>query len=329
MSPHPEELLRSVARFAGASWAWLASGAGRLEFRASGSPRDVDPGLLRSVERGRLVRLGRERLERWPRAASSGLAEVLAFLHPDRPSDRVVLGLPRPLGHEASALEGILAGLVERDFEPAAGDDESEELRAACTAHDLRHLLTVANLELERARSDPGPDALEGVRAALEDARALCEGSLRRTRSPRRSVRPMLEAAVRAAATASGRAARVAVRIGGDADPELEIDRELFQRAVRNLVLNAIEATPDGGSVSVDLDGGAAGEIRVSVRDQGRGIASEDLPDLLRPGRTASGGTGFGTASVRACVRELGGGLDVRSRPREGTEFVLRLPRGV
>lgn len=325
MSPLPEELLRSVARLVGASWAWLASDTSRFVVRERGSPRDVDAGLLRSVERGRLVRVGRNRLRRWPRAVSSELGEVIAYVHRDRPKDRVVLGLQKPLEVDGAALEKILGALLERESSDETGN---EALMDACIVHDLRHLLTVVSLELERARSEPEGTALERVRAALGDARRLCERPLLEARAPRLRVRPLLESAAKAASLASGRSGRVTVRVGGDEGPELEIDPELLLRAVRNLVLNAIEATPDGGSVSVDLDAGPAGEIRISVRDQGRGIAAEDLPDLLRPGRTASGGSGFGTASVRACVRELGGRLEVRSRPREGTEFVLRLPRG-
>jgi signal transduction histidine kinase len=327
MSSIHEEVLRSIARFAGASWAACSRGSERLEFREGGSPRDIDAGLLRSLERGRLVRIGRERLRRWPRAVSSDLREALAYVHPERPADRVVLGLGKPGGIEAAPLEPILACLLEH--EPSSGPPESVDakLRNGCVAHDLRHLLTLASLEVERARTDPAR-GLDRLQTALEDARKLCESALAGARAAHRRVRPVLEAAARAASLASGRAERVTVAIGGGADPELAVDAELLGRAVRNLVLNAIEATPDGGRVSVDLDDDAAGEFRIAVRDQGRGIAAEDLPDLLRPGRTASGGSGFGTASVRVCVRELGGRLDVRSRPRQGTEFVLRLPRG-
>src|SRR5262249_3824186 len=110
---------------------------------------------------------------------------------------------------------------------------------------------------------------------------------------------------------------------------EASVDRALLERALRNLALNAIEATPDGGSVELEATRDAGGEIRIAVRDEGRGIEPAELKELLRAGRSGSGGRRFGRASVRACVRELGGRLQVRSRPRAGTEFVILIPRGI
>ena len=320
-------LLAAFAASAGADWALLQRGPSSIRVWTDGLGRDVDPVLLRSVERGRLVRIGVDELRRSPRTAGAGHSGWLAFVDRDRPCDRVVAGLRHERELDLARLEPLARALLART-EPAAPDPAP---RLACATHDLRHLLTVAGLELERARLEAGgTSSVERACAALEDARRLCERALRperpRARRERHDIRLVLETASRRAALVSGRADRVEVRIACEPGLLVAVDREVLERALQNLVLNAIEASPDGGRVELGASSGGGGELRVSVRDAGRGIAAEDLPELFRPGRSGSGGSGYGTESARACARELGGTLRVRSRPLGGTEILLDLP---
>jgi signal transduction histidine kinase len=336
-----ETVLASLARLLRADWIALIRTDGRLEAReggrvvrrsSSGLPRDLDPGLLSGLEPGRAASFGPKALRRWPRTADSALGEIAAYAT-GGPSRRLLAGWKRPIGFDLRRFEELARFVLAADGEcTRANPSAGPTLDAACATHDLRHLLTVALLELEHARLDAAPgrtrsglEPLARVQAALEGARALCE-SAPAAHEPC-SLLPILESAAGDARIGSGRRDRVAVHVRCAPDLAVAVERNLLERAVRNLVANAIEATTDGGAVEVEAVPEAAGEIGISVRDEGRGIAREDLRELLRAGRSGSGGSGLGTASARDCVRSLGGRLLVRSRPRAGTEFVIRLPR--
>jgi len=99
-----------------------------------------------------------------------------------------------------------------------------------------------------------------------------------------------------------------------------------LRRIVRNVLLNAIAASPDGSRVVVEAHRFPHGELRISVSDSGCGMAASDVRDLLEFGRSGRGGHGMGTASAAACARQLGGELVVRSQLFAGTSVVLRLP---
>ncbi len=337
-----EAVLASLTRLLGADWIALVRGEGRIEVRDRGAtvrrgpavaPRAVDPDWLARLEAGRATVVGPEALRRWPRISGSGLRTIAAYAARERPGDRLIAGWKTPIELDARRFEehARWAFAVDEAREPELPSDPA--LVTACATHDLRHLLTVALLEIERARlggardrMDVGADeALARVQRTLEEARALCETS-RAAHEPR-PLRPILESIARDAEIGSGRRGRVEVRVRCPANLALRVDRGPLERALRNLVSNAIEATPDGGAVELEAAPESAGEIDVSVRDEGRGIARADLRALLRAGRSGSGGSGLGTASVRDAVRSLGGRLLVRSRPRAGTEFVMRLPR--
>jgi two-component system heavy metal sensor histidine kinase CusS len=110
------------------------------------------------------------------------------------------------------------------------------------------------------------------------------------------------------------------------------LDRTLFQRAVSNLLGNAIRYTPRGGRVSVAA-ARENGELRVDVTDTGIGISPKALPHIFDrffradPSRsTASGNVGLGLAIVKSIVALHGGTITARSKVDEGTCMSLRLP---
>jgi signal transduction histidine kinase len=98
-----------------------------------------------------------------------------------------------------------------------------------------------------------------------------------------------------------------------------------------NLLLNAVQHTPEGGSVTVAIV--AAADIAIEVRDTGRGIAPEDLPHLFErfwrgdhSRARSTGGAGLGLSICKAIVDSCGGAIDVSSRLGEGTCVTVRLP---
>jgi len=118
----------------------------------------------------------------------------------------------------------------------------------------------------------------------------------------------------------------VTVRIDLEEDVELPLDRSPMERVFQNLLSNAIEAMPNGGSVSVRADR-RDGEIVVSVEDTGPGIPASIAAQLFEPFVTAGkkNGVGLGLALSRETVVSHGGDL-WSDRKEGGARFVLRLP---
>jgi signal transduction histidine kinase len=126
-----------------------------------------------------------------------------------------------------------------------------------------------------------------------------------------------------------------------------ELDRTLLQRAVGNLVSNALAHTPPGGAVmlgmgvdssSVDYSDKDSSKpdfstIRIEVSDTGVGIPAESLPRVFdrffrvdSSRAQASGGTGLGLAIVQSIMLLHGGKAEISSQPGQGTRVTLRMP---
>jgi two-component system heavy metal sensor histidine kinase CusS len=111
-----------------------------------------------------------------------------------------------------------------------------------------------------------------------------------------------------------------------------ELDRTLMQRAVGNLVSNAVAHTPSGGSVVMATSSESA-VVRIEVADTGIGIPPEALPRVfdrffrVDPSRSqASGGTGLGLAIVQGIMLLHGGKVEIFSQPGKGTRVILSMP---
>ncbi|HEY6002652.1 MAG TPA: ATP-binding protein [Anaeromyxobacter sp.] len=124
----------------------------------------------------------------------------------------------------------------------------------------------------------------------------------------------------------SARADAEGVRLSSRGDALVEGDPRRLEEALLNLVANAIEATPPGGEVVVEvLPAGDRTEIR--VRDTGRGIPPETLRRLGTPFfTTRAEGTGLGVALARSVLALHGGSLRYESEPGKGTTVTARLP---
>jgi signal transduction histidine kinase len=108
-------------------------------------------------------------------------------------------------------------------------------------------------------------------------------------------------------------------------------DIALVERALENLVENALRHTPAGGFVRIEI-GSDAGRARLAVRDSGVGIAAEDLPGLfdrydhIERVAGAAAHAGLGLTIVRRIVRLHGGELEVCSTAGQGTQVKFDLP---
>jgi len=104
---------------------------------------------------------------------------------------------------------------------------------------------------------------------------------------------------------------------------------ERLQQVFINIILNAIDAMPDGGRLTVDL-AETASEAVVSIADTGTGIKEQHLPRIFDPFFTTKGigkGTGLGLSISYAIVKEHEGRIDVRSEAGRGTRFTIVLPK--
>lgn len=111
-----------------------------------------------------------------------------------------------------------------------------------------------------------------------------------------------------------------------------QADENMLQRALINLVENAVKYSPAGGLVRVELATGENG-LEIHVTDQGPGIPPEHLPRLFerfyvvdRARSRSLGGTGLGLSIVKHIARAHGGRVSVESRPGEGARFTIHLP---
>jgi two-component system, NtrC family, nitrogen regulation sensor histidine kinase NtrY len=115
----------------------------------------------------------------------------------------------------------------------------------------------------------------------------------------------------------------------GEGMREIAADPELLHRALSNLVLNAMEAMPAGGKLSIrtrekgDLTG-------IEISDTGVGLTPEECIRLFTPYYTTKmHGTGLGLAIVQSVISDHGGRITVRSEPGHGSTFQIELPRNL
>jgi two-component system sensor histidine kinase HydH len=100
-----------------------------------------------------------------------------------------------------------------------------------------------------------------------------------------------------------------------------------LRRALLNLVQNAAEAMPQGGTVTLAGES-TTEQVQIQVRDTGNGIPSEQLTQIFEPLHTTKpGGTGLGLHIVQEVLAAHGGQVTVQSVMGQGTTFTLTLPR--
>ncbi|HWZ80240.1 MAG TPA: ATP-binding protein [Candidatus Sulfotelmatobacter sp.] len=111
-------------------------------------------------------------------------------------------------------------------------------------------------------------------------------------------------------------------------DP-IAADPELLHRALSNLVLNAMDAMPNGGTLTLRTRRDD-GKVAIEVCDTGSGLTRQECERIFTPYYTSKQhGTGLGLAIVQSVVSDHGGRISVQSEPGKGTTFVIELPSNV
>jgi CheY-like chemotaxis protein len=186
------------------------------------------------------------------------------------------------------------------------------EQKAEFAGHILksgRHLLTLINEILDLAKVEAGAVALSMEPVALSEVLAEC----------RTMTGPL--------AAARG----IRLHFPEDATAVVQADRTRLKQVLLNLLSNAVKYNRDGGVVTVECAPCGAGRLRVSVRDTGMGLGSEQMAALFQPfnrlgqeGGTQEG-TGIGLVVTRRLVELMGGTIGVTSSPGAGSTFYIEL----
>jgi PAS domain S-box-containing protein len=218
---------------------------------------------------------------------------------------------------------------------------------AASLAHEIKNPLAgiqgaVDILIQRRSTNDPERKLLEGVRGEVGRIDAIIKSMLDRAQPGIFNFRPAsVNAAVHRAVTLAGHQAKAAsmrgrqIKIEFVADPSLivmNIDATQIEDAVHGLLTNAIEAIDGHGSVIVRLgecanEDRTGGEVVIKVKDDGRGIAEEDLSRIFSPFfSTNPNGAGLGLPAVKRVARAHSGRVEVTSTLGRGSTFTIQLP---
>ena len=108
--------------------------------------------------------------------------------------------------------------------------------------------------------------------------------------------------------------------------PPVLLDVDMFEKVLLNLMLNAEDAMPAGGTLTLQTRLESGG-VSLDVIDTGCGIAPEVLAKLFKPFLTTKpGGNGLGLATAKKIVTAHGGTIEVQSELGRGTKFTIRLP---
>jgi signal transduction histidine kinase len=220
---------------------------------------------------------------------------------------------------------------------------ESLGVLAGGIAHDFNNFLTVIQGGIESASMRLSPETplreiLDETATACQRAASLSSQLLTFAKggTPIRrvvSVAALISDAVRL--TLAGSAIGVTLQVPDDLW-SAEVDADQMGQVFNNILLNAKQAMPDGGSIEVrtdninpDGDGkpGPGARVRVSIRDTGYGIPADVLPRIFDPYfTTKQSGSGLGLATAYAIVSKHGGRLSVESHRGEGSVFTVDLP---
>ena len=210
---------------------------------------------------------------------------------------------------------------------------------AGGVAHDFNNLLTVirGNADLIKEGMADGPSAdelLDDIRGAADRAAGLVRQLL--TFGRRQPVKPEvvdLNEVVRETVGMLRRVIGSRVKVADDlsaAPVRVRADRTQLVQVVMNLAVNARDAMPGGGTLSVQTRATGGGRrVRLEVADTGTGMPPEVRAKIFEPFFTTKGpgkGTGLGLATVYGIVKQSGGEIGVDSTPGVGTTFRVDLP---
>jgi signal transduction histidine kinase len=219
---------------------------------------------------------------------------------------------------------------------------KARQQMTADIAHDLRSPLSVITGYAEALSDNKLPGTTETYNILLQETRHLDRlvddlrllsladtGELPLTLQPIQP-RTLLERVI-ARYSVAGSQRQISLQIEATDDlPLVNVDVERMSQVLDNLILNAFRYTPEGGCVV--LGAVSIGEtVQITVKDNGKGIAKEDLPHIFDrfyrgdKSRPHNGESGLGLAIAKSIVEAHGGKISVESTPGQGAQFTISL----
>ena len=238
---------------------------------------------------------------------------------------------------------GVCAELETRPV--AVQDMETVGRLASSVAHDFNNLLFIimgrSQLLLERLSArDPNRKHAREIRKVGRRGASLARQLLALSRPSAAGARALDSyAAIEGTRELLELVVGDAIALELRPDPEagaIEIERGRLEQILLNLTMNARDAMPEGGTLSITSERRApadrdreAGDVVIGVRDSGLGMDEATRARVFEPYFTTKApgrGTGLGLASVKSAVREHGGWISVDSAPGRGSRFELGFP---
>jgi PAS domain S-box-containing protein len=248
--------------------------------------------------------------------------------------------------HFAQSVANVLSAAMERQWLEQQQREQhllrAEQMMAigqvaAGVAHELRNPLTSikglvqVNLREARAHGLPKED-LAVIEHEIRRMERTLQTFLDFARPPKPERRRLNPAAVveRVFALVAGRAKKqkVALRLTQPGTPiGLDADQDQLQQLLLNLILNSLDAMPQGGLVEVEIRAPRDGLVEIQVRDTGPGIPPHILPKVFETFVSSKEtGVGLGVPVSKRIAEDHGGSLSAYNLPEGGACFVLRLP---
>jgi PAS domain S-box-containing protein len=205
---------------------------------------------------------------------------------------------------------------------------------SAGIAHELRNPMAVISgyLNLLTKKADAASretmrniaKEIDGMNHIIGDLLTFARpASLNRVKI---NIKEMLEGCLASALQASGAGSRVETIVNID-DSVVLADEVLMRQVFTNLLQNAVEAMPEGGTLSIK--GEKNNELKIIIRDTGAGIPEENLKKIFLPFFTTKDrGVGLGLALVHKIILSHGGRIEAKSAEGKGTTFMVILPKG-
>jgi putative PEP-CTERM system histidine kinase len=227
----------------------------------------------------------------------------------------------------------VATHIAQFDADRKLGESRQFEAYNRLTAfmmHDLKNSiaqlkLIVANAERHKRNPEFVDDAISTIANAAERMTRLMD-QLRGRAEERLSAIDLAEASSAAVHRCSNRKPKPVFQINSTA--MVQADRERLIAVIEHFIRNAQDATPESGNISLTLDE-TAGQAILTITDTGTGMDADFVRDrLFRPFDSTKGaaGMGIGAYQGREYARQLGGEVEVRSSPGQGTCFTIKLP---
>jgi CheY-like chemotaxis protein len=183
------------------------------------------------------------------------------------------------------------------------------------------------------APDDPAADAVESIAKAADRAAGLTRQLLlfSRRHEARRSVvdlNGVVSNVIKMLGRLIGEDVKLETRLS-DRDLKVNVDPLQVEQVLMNLAVNARDAMPHGGTLLVEVEPAAGGNVRLAVSDTGVGMDEEIKIRIFEPfftTKAAGAGTGLGLSTVYAIVQQNGGDVTVHSAPGKGARFEILLP---